>query len=66
MNAPDQRLHAEVPLGAAGQALLAADSRESVCAQWLAWLGELLPGVRRSFVLLDSGENTLVAVAVRP
>ena len=44
----------------------AADSRETLSAQWLAWLAELLPNLRRSFVMLDSGADTLVAVAVRP
>ena len=67
MNAPIQHTLAESAVDASRQALLAAaDSREALCTQWLAWLSEMLPGVRRSFVLLDNGADTLVATAVRP
>lgn len=68
MNAPEQRLEPEQG-GAEDahiQALIEADSREAVSARWLAWLAGMLPGVRRSFVLLDGGSNTLVTAAVRP
>lgn len=68
MNAPEQRLDPE-PAGAPhaqSRALSSADTREVTSAQWLAWLADVLPGVRRSFVLLDGGSNTLVTAAVRP
>lgn len=66
MNAPEQRLEPGASPDAAGPVPAAPESREALSARWLAWLGEMLPGVRRSFVLLDNGAQALVATAVRP
>ncbi|MBC7726376.1 MAG: efflux RND transporter periplasmic adaptor subunit [Microbacteriaceae bacterium] len=66
MNAPEHRLASEATFSAASHGLLSAQSKEAISAQWLQWLGELVPGVRRSFVLLDNGSGTLVSCAVLP
>lgn len=66
MNAPIQQLDPVAALAASGRELLAAESRETLCAHWLDWLAQMLPGMRRAFVLLDNGADTLVAAAVRP
>ncbi|MBC7728355.1 MAG: efflux RND transporter periplasmic adaptor subunit [Microbacteriaceae bacterium] len=66
MNAPEHRLAAEAAFVAAKHGLLSAQTQEAISAHWLQWFAELVPNVRRSFILLDNGSNTLVTCAVLP